>query len=99
MYRKRIFMKNLERINQFNSEESNLYTMGVNQFTIYTQEQFAQRYLNPISDQQIREVVRKSLNEDFQAVLIDWTEKGAVGPVRDQGSSGSSALYATLGGV
>jgi C1A family cysteine protease len=32
-------------------------------------------------------------------VIIDWTEKGAVGPVRNQGTCGSGVLYATLESV
>lgn len=35
----------------------------------------------------------------MEAVIIDWTEKGAVGPVRNQGVCGSGALFGTLGAV
>ena len=32
-------------------------------------------------------------------MIIDWSAKGAVGPVRNQGQCGSWALYATLGTI
>jgi cathepsin L len=37
--------------------------------------------------------------ENVEAVVIDWVEKGAVSPVKNQGICGSGVLYATLGGV
>jgi C1A family cysteine protease len=40
-----------------------------------------------------------ALKEKVEKVIIDWDEKGAVGPVVNQGSCGSSALFATLGAV
>jgi C1A family cysteine protease len=48
---------------------------------------------------QINSAIDVALNEKVEKVIIDWDEKGAVGPVVDQGSCGSSALFATLGAV
>lgn len=37
--------------------------------------------------------------DNVKAVIVDWVEKGAVTPVKNQGTCGSAVLFATLGGV
>ena len=48
MYREKIFLENLAKINTHNSKEYKTYEMGVNQFTAMTQEEFVQQYLGTI---------------------------------------------------
>lgn len=90
-------MKNLAKINSHNSG-SNTYQMAVNQFTIYTEDEFAERFLGKQIEHSAtqREAVE---SPSVEAVIIDWAEKGAVGPVRNQGTCGSGVLYGTLGVV
>jgi len=38
-------------------------------------------------------------NEPVKAVIIDWTKKGAVSPVKNQGACGGAAIFATIGGM
>jgi hypothetical protein len=44
-YRRTIFYHNLALIAQHNSKSGQTYKMGVNQFTIFSEEEFAQRFL------------------------------------------------------
>lgn len=44
-----VFTQNLEKINKHNSDTSQTYTMGVNQFADLTQEEFSSQYLKPIT--------------------------------------------------
>jgi len=86
----------LREINRHNGDASKTYEAGINQFTIYTQEEFVQRFLNTYAQV-------SSTQEDTKIELngptVDWTQAGAVGPVENQGSSGAAGLYATIGGV
>ena len=47
-YRRLIFEKNLILINNHNADHSQTYKKGVNQFTIYSAEEFATRFLSPM---------------------------------------------------
>jgi hypothetical protein len=48
-YRRLIFEKNLINIERHNADSTNTYKMGVNQFSIYTTEEFASKYLTPMT--------------------------------------------------
>ena len=48
-YRRLIFEKNLANIEKHNADSTQSYKMGVNQFTIYTNEEFASRFLTPMT--------------------------------------------------
>lgn len=70
--------------------------MGVNQFTAYTEQEFIERFLNNRYDMVD---TTQQVDSNLKAVIVDWTAKGAVGPVRNQGMCGGGVLYSTLGGV
>jgi hypothetical protein len=69
--------------------------MGVNQFTALTQEEFKERFLTDlyphISSQNI-----EFIKEKVEDVIVDWTEKGAVGRVRSQSGCSSGFLFSML---
>jgi C1A family cysteine protease len=71
--------------------------MGVNQFTVYTQQEFAQRFLG-LGQMPVSRTI-ENREDNVEAVIVDWVERGAVGPVKNQGLCGGAALYSTLGGV
>ena len=47
-YRRLIFEKNFLDIEKHNADSSQTYKKGVNQFTVYTQEELTHLYLNPM---------------------------------------------------
>ena len=50
-YRRLIFEKNILKIERHNSDTSQTYKMGVNQFTVYSDEEFVKLYLNSMTNQ------------------------------------------------
>jgi hypothetical protein len=84
-YRMIIFEQNLIKIKAHNLDTTQTHKMGVNQFTIYTEEEFRLRFLGDIimagnGERQTIEPVSADSN-----VAIDWEGRGKVTAVRSQG--------------
>lgn len=90
-------MKNLRIIEEHNSKEDKTYTMGVNQFTGYTQTELQELYLStyePSPEYTPSDVV--STPDNFN---VDWVTYGAVSPPKQEGSCKANYAFSAVGGI
>ncbi|KAI4337008.1 hypothetical protein L6164_015470 [Bauhinia variegata] len=98
-----IFKDNLRFIDEHNAE-NRTYKVGLNRFADLTNEEYRSKYLGTKIDPKRR--IAKTRSNRYAPKLgdnlpesVDWREKGAVAPVKDQGSCGSCWAFSTVGAV
>lgn len=96
-FRQEQFKANLAQIAEDNSSNGNTYTLGINKFADYTHEEFKALLGYKKSPLVLRDRQTKNLSTDNLPASVDWRQKGALNPVKDQGHCGSCWAFSTIG--
>lgn len=95
----RVFRENAARIVKHNSEKLS-WTMALNQFADLTSDEFSAKYIGGFRSAPTQKSYELShLRDDSIPASVDWTTKGAVTPVKNQGQCGSCWAFSTTGSV
>ena len=96
-YRFSIFSENYANIEERNSLNRTV-TLGLNKFADLTTEEFVTRHLSGYVAKPHFQGLRKQFpNSSALPLEVDWTTKGAVTPVKNQGQCGSCWAFSTTG--
>ncbi|XP_027771723.1 cysteine proteinase COT44-like [Solanum pennellii] len=101
-----IFKDNLRFIEEHNNSKNQTYVLGLNRFADLTNEEYRTMFLGTKSDARRRLVKSKNASHryvfrasDSVPKSIDWRKKGAVAPIKDQGTCGSCWAFSTVAAV
>jgi len=93
------FQTNVDFIIEHNvNAEQHGYTVGMNEFGDMSRQEFKQVMLTYKAENKKSNPI-KILDETNLAADVDWTTKGAVTPVKNQGQCGSCWAFSTTGSV
>jgi C1A family cysteine protease len=97
-YRFSVFTENYANIQEQNSLNRSII-LGLNKFADLTNDEFVGKHLNNYVPVKQSQFFHKSSPISALPNEIDWTTKGAVTPVKNQGQCGSCWSFSTTGAV
>lgn len=105
----KIFAENLMKVVTHNNKKDKTFTMAMNEFGSMTEEEFAETRMGlrePRTDVQRNgpikprvTMLRDQVDKADPPTELDWTAKGVVAPVKNQGSCGSCWAFSAVGSL